>query len=100
MGILPEDFKASWQWLHRFRTRKNIASMLLHGEGAEVDKNDPELLSALQVLEAIIANFDPEDVYNIDEIGLFFRLLPRYTLLSYLFVKHYLSVKKKIIFVH
>jgi len=55
--------------------------MLLHGEGAEVDKNDPKLLSALRALEAIIANFDPDDIYNMDETGLFFRLLPRYTLL-------------------
>jgi len=55
--------------------------MLLHGEGAEVDKNDPELLSALEELYSIIAQYDPENVYNMDETGLFFRLLPRYSIL-------------------
>jgi len=55
--------------------------MLLHGKGAEVDKNDPELLSALEELYSIIAQYDPENVYNMDETGLFFRLLPKYSIL-------------------
>ncbi len=55
--------------------------MLLHGEGSEVDKNDPELLSALEKLYSIIAQYDPENVYNMDETRLFFRLLPRYSTL-------------------
>jgi hypothetical protein len=45
--------------------------MLLHGEGVEVDKNDPELLSALEELYSIIAQYDPENVYNMDETGFF-----------------------------
>ncbi len=32
-------------------------------------------------LYAIIAQYDPENVYNMDETSLFFRLLPRYSLL-------------------
>jgi hypothetical protein len=55
--------------------------MLLHGEGFEVDKNDPELLSALEELYSIIVQYDPENVYNMDETGLFFHLLPRYSIL-------------------
>jgi hypothetical protein len=55
--------------------------MFLHGEGAEVDKNDPKLLSALEELYSIIAQYDPENVYNMDEIGLFFRLLPKYSIM-------------------
>jgi len=55
--------------------------MLLHGKGAEVDKNDPELLSTLEELYSIIAQYDPENVYNMVETGLFFRLLPRYSIL-------------------
>jgi len=46
-----------------------------------MNKSNPELLSALQALETAIGSFDPEDVYNKDEAGLFFCLLPRYTLL-------------------
>jgi hypothetical protein len=81
LSISDSDFKASWQWLSRFRTRRGLQKMLLHGEGAKVDKNDPELLSALEELYSIIAQYDPENVYNMDETGLFFRLLPRYSIL-------------------
>ena len=55
--------------------------MLLHGEGTEVEKDDPQLLAALEDLYKIIEQYEPEFVYNIDETGLFFRLLPRYSLL-------------------
>ncbi len=55
--------------------------MLFHGEGAEVNKSDPGLLVALDDLYAIIAQYDLENIYNMDETGLFFRLLPRYSLL-------------------
>ena len=47
-GISDEDFKASAGWLMRFRKRFNIGVTLLHGEGGEVDKNDPVLLQALR----------------------------------------------------
>jgi hypothetical protein len=52
--------------------------MLLHGEGAKVNKNDLELLVALEKLYEIITQYDPKNIYNIDETGLFFRLLSRY----------------------
>jgi hypothetical protein len=81
LSISDSNFKASWQWLSHFRTRRGLQKMLLHGEGAEVDKNDLELLSTLEELYSIIAQYDPENVYNMDETGLFFRLLPRYSIL-------------------
>jgi hypothetical protein len=52
--------------------------MLLHGEGTKVNKNNSELLVALEELYRIIAQYDPENVYNMNETGLFFWLLPRY----------------------
>jgi hypothetical protein len=55
--------------------------MLLHEEGDKVNKSNPGLLAALDDLYVIIAQYDLEDVYNMDETGLFFRLLPRYILL-------------------
>ena len=55
--------------------------MLLHREGAEVNKNDPNLLHALESLYAIIKEYEPENVYNMVETGLFFRLLLRFSLL-------------------
>jgi hypothetical protein len=81
LSISDSDFKASWQWLSHFRTRRGLQKMLLHGERAEVDKNDPELLSTTEELYSIIAQYDLENVYNMDETGLFFHLLPRYSIL-------------------
>jgi len=71
LSISNSDFKASWQWLSRFRTRQGLQKMLLHGEGAEVDKNDLELLSVLEELYSIIVQYDPKNVYNMDKIGFF-----------------------------
>jgi hypothetical protein len=52
--------------------------MLLHGEGVEVNKNDSKLLATLEEFNVIIVQYDLENVYNMDETGLFFWLLLRY----------------------
>ena len=75
------DFKASWCWYGKFKKRKGLNQKALHGEGGEVDQNDPNTLAALELLYQEIAQYDPEDVYNMDETGLFFRVLPKYTVL-------------------
>ena len=80
LAIPEEEFKASWQWLRRFRARRGLQKLLLHG-GGEVNKDDLELLAALSKLYVVIEQYDPENVYNMDETGLFFPLLPRYSLL-------------------
>jgi hypothetical protein len=81
LSIPETDFKASWQWLSQFRVRRGLQKMLLHGEGNEVNKSDLGLLAALDDLYAIIAQYDPENIYNMDETGMFFCLVPRYNLL-------------------
>jgi hypothetical protein len=81
LSISESDFKASWQWLSRFKTHRGLQKILLHREGAKVNKNNSELLAVLKELYKIIAQYDPKNVYNMDETGLFFRLLPRYSLL-------------------
>jgi hypothetical protein len=54
LSILKSNFKASWQWLSRFRMHHGLQKMLLHEQGAEVNKNDLELLAALEELYRII----------------------------------------------
>ncbi len=58
-----------------------LQKMLLHGEGVKVNKSDLGLLATLDNLYAIIAQYDPENVYNMDKTDLFFHLPPRYNLL-------------------
>jgi hypothetical protein len=55
--------------------------MLLHGKGIEVNKNNPELLAALEKFYRIITQYDLENVYNMDKTSLFFQLFLIYTLL-------------------
>ena len=46
-----------------------------------MDRENFDLVAALDKLYAIISKYDLENVHNMDETGLFFRLLPKYTLL-------------------
>ncbi|CAK8690147.1 unnamed protein product [Clavelina lepadiformis] len=34
LSISEDDFQASWQWLSRFRARRGLQKVLLHGEGS------------------------------------------------------------------
>lgn len=54
--------------------------MLLHGKGGEVDKDGPTILATLEVLYKIIEQYEPSNIYNMDETELFVRLVPRYTI--------------------
>ena len=76
LAISQNDFKASWHWFERFRAHHGLKKVLLHGEGAQVEKDDPQLLTELNDLYALIEQYDPENVYNMDETGLFFAYSP------------------------
>jgi DDE superfamily endonuclease len=81
LGYDNDGFQGSFQWLKKFRIRKGIDSVLLQGKGGEFNMNDPELQEKLRVLCRLIATYEVVIVYNMDETGLFFRNVPRYTLL-------------------
>ena len=46
-----------------------------------MDRENPDLVAALDKLYAIISKYDLENVNNMDKTRLFFWLLPKYTLL-------------------
>ena len=79
--ISRNNFKASWGWFRNFRLRKGIKCSFLYGEEGEINKNDPILLEKLESLYENIKSYDPENIYNMDETALFYRLLPRYSVL-------------------
>ena len=81
MNICDDDFKATWGWFRKFRHRQCLNTISLYGEGGAVDPNDPQLLASLESLYTIVNEYDPHYVYNMDETSLFFRLVPRYTML-------------------
>lgn len=77
MGI--EDFKASDHWLENFKKRHGIKFRTEQGEAAAVDQ---EVVATFQqtVLQEALKKYSADDVFNTDETGLFWRLMPNKTL--------------------
>ena len=72
------SFSASDGWLAGFKTRYYLKSYRLHGEAASVPLQDLE--ESQNQLREILAEYQPKNIFNADETGLFFRLLPNQTL--------------------
>ncbi|XP_040355873.1 tigger transposable element-derived protein 4 [Ixodes scapularis] len=66
-------------WLSRFKKRHGLVFKTISGEGAAVNRN---LCSNWQQgrLQEILQTFEARDVYNADELGLFYKALPTKTL--------------------
>lgn len=73
------EFKASNGWFEKFKKRLAINIRKISGEASAVDE---EKLKEWQttVLPAILAEYSPENTFNLDETGLFYELLPSKTL--------------------
>lgn len=69
-----EKFKASKGWLDRFRTRYNIHFRVVSGESRTVDQDT--IIDWKSPLYSIIEHYDPADMFNCDETGLFYNLMP------------------------
>ncbi|UYV80695.1 BRWD3 [Cordylochernes scorpioides] len=77
---VPENFAYSRGWLQRFKGRFHISQRRLCGEGASIS---PAIIDEhLTNLNSMLANsgYDPANIYNADETGLFFQLIPDRTL--------------------
>lgn len=75
-AINPETtFTASNGWLKKFLRRHEIVFRIISGEGAETDSTI--VADWLTKLPEIHASYKPEDIFNIDETGLFYRQTPR-----------------------
>ena len=73
------DFIASDGWLDNFKKRHGITFKTVHGEAGAV--NLQSLLDwKQQVLQPLLRQFSADDVFNLDETGLFWQLLPNKTL--------------------
>ena len=61
-----------------FKTRHGIKKRKLHGESGDVDSSTlPQQRKGLQELTE---KYEPQDVFNFDETGLFYRMRPSQTL--------------------
>lgn len=79
MGI--EDFKFTDRWLRGFKKRHRILLKKVSGESGAVDQT---IVSDYRVtkLQALLREYTPSDMFNCDETGLFFKMLPDRTLSS------------------
>ncbi|BBM97559.1 hypothetical protein Mp_1g06570 [Marchantia polymorpha subsp. ruderalis] len=80
LKILEDIIKFSNGWLYKFLFRNKLKSFKIHGEAGSVD--DDAIEAAMPALRARIAAFNPEDVYNMDETGLFYSMVPDTTIVQ------------------
>ena len=69
---MGKDFTSSDGWLSRWK--KSIVCRREHGDIRSADQGAQRWIE--ETLPQILSVFDPEDVYNADETGLYFRGLP------------------------
>lgn len=93
LGV-DEGFQYSHGWVDRFKKRFAISGKKLSGESAGVDGET--VLAGIQKAREIIKKFAPKDVYNMDETGLFYQMLPDRSLTTSEFVKGTKKAKQRV----
>ena len=69
-----DRFMASDGYLQKFMKRQSVANVSSHGEAANVDQ--AIIQNWIETLPSLIKDRDRRDVFNCDELGLFFKLTP------------------------
>ena len=81
-GLDHDDFKASHGWFFRFKKRSGIHSVVRHGEAASADLNaGKEFVSRFSEIIAE-EGYTPQQVFNCDETGLFWKRMPQRTFIT------------------
>lgn len=73
------SFKCNASWVQRFRSRHNIVHGKISGESAAVNRATTSDWVE-NVWRNLRAGYTDEDIFNADEMGLFFRLTPDHSL--------------------
>lgn len=69
-------------WVSAFCKRNAFRKFRQHGESGDAPIDTPEVQAILSTIKAEIATYDPEDIYNMDETGLFYNMPPDSTILN------------------
>jgi len=77
--VKESEFKASNGWLAGWKARNKVSFKHFSGEAMDSDGPAANTWSAT-VLPGLLGEFDPEDIFNGDETGLYFKTLPKGTL--------------------
>lgn len=73
-----EEPSFSEGWLSGFKKRHGIKERRRHGEAAGIDEES--MMAEIALIQARLAQYSPEDQYNCDETGLFWKLIPERSL--------------------
>lgn len=69
-----KSFCASRRWVQRWTQRHSLASVALHGAGGSVHR--AEAAARMTDIPGLHHDLDPENIFNMNETGLFYRCLP------------------------
>eukprot|EP00117_Sycon_ciliatum_P046093 scpid98626/ scgid33057/ Tigger transposable element-derived protein 4 len=75
-----ESFAASNGWLESFRNRHGVKFATLSGESADVDTAVVD--DWKERVNALLKDYEPQNVFNMDESGFFYRALPEKSLVQ------------------
>ena len=77
------EFVATDGWLTRWKVRNQMNFKRTHGEKASVDSEGAEEWIST-VLPRLLHQYEPEDIYNMDETGVYYRAtqMVRYAILT------------------
>ena len=77
---LEKILEFSKGWVSAFCKRNAFRKFRQHGESGDAPINTPEVQAALAAIKVEIASYEPKDVYNMDETGLFYNMPPDSTI--------------------
>ena len=66
------NFKGSNGWVDNFKKRHNLRQYNIHGEAASAPIENLEEMR--ENLRQVLGNYSPEDIFNCDETGLFWKM--------------------------
>jgi len=75
-----EQPKFSNGWLWGFQHRFRIKEYIYHGEAASAEINKVEAIAQMEYIRQLCSEYHEDDILNIDETGLFWKLTPDRTL--------------------
>lgn len=87
------DFKCSEGWLDRFKARNGISFKCISGESDSVDLNCVSSWKDSK-LPQLLHGYSPDDVFNADESGLFYKLRPGKTVIQVRCVPQWETVQR------
>lgn len=82
MNELPEKDRIRFSdgWLTKVLHRIDAKSRKLHGEAASVDLTSENIVQQLKKIEELLKDYQPKDIYNFDETGLYYEQQPTRTI--------------------